>query len=72
VAVQSSRKEMALGPRPGQKIRSGVVPPQQDIKVSPTEPGPGASHDGLDNSNDIPALPSELNSGDAAMIDLDE
>ena len=25
--VQSSRKEIALGPRPGQKIRSGVVPP---------------------------------------------
>ena len=29
-AVRTSRKDINLGPRPGPKIRSGVMPPKRD------------------------------------------
>ncbi|KAG6866330.1 hypothetical protein C0991_005797 [Blastosporella zonata] len=59
-ALQSSRKDIALGPRPGQRIRSGVVAPAKGV----------ALHD-MDSSDDeLPEHPSELKVGDV-MIDLD-
>jgi hypothetical protein len=64
---------MALGPRPGQKRRSGVVRPHQDIKVHPTDPDSGGLHDDVDNSgNETPAIRSQLDLRDVQMVDLDD
>jgi minichromosome maintenance protein 10 len=73
-ALQSSRKEkeIALGPRPGQKIRSGVVAPHKDKKALPPNPDPDELHDDLDGlCNKMPAEPPGQD-GDSSMIDLDD
>ncbi|RDB23749.1 DNA replication licensing factor mcm10 [Hypsizygus marmoreus] len=70
-ALQSARKEIALGPRPGPKIRSGVMAPActADSKVA------GALKTGslrdIDGSDDeLPANPSDQKN--EGMIDLDD
>jgi hypothetical protein len=62
-----------LGPRPGQKIRSGVVPPPQDIKMLHTDPDTKNLHGDLDDlGNEIPAKAPQVGLGDTSMIDLDD
>ncbi|KAG6909164.1 hypothetical protein DXG01_001791 [Tephrocybe rancida] len=64
-AVQSSRKDIALGPRPGQRVRSNVVVPAPKSTTKAT-----ALRD-LDSSDDeLPEHPSEQKLADV-MIDLD-
>lgn len=77
-AVQSSRKEIELGPRPGQRVRSGVVVPPKfsGSKTATASATAEATHD-LDDSNgeleremeeiDSFGKPTLLNN----MVDLD-
>src|ERR1700691_770347 len=52
-AVQSSRKEIELGPRPGQRIRSGVVvPPNLLGSKNATSSAPAELNHDLENSDD--------------------
>ncbi|KAJ7730674.1 hypothetical protein DFH07DRAFT_781519 [Mycena maculata] len=70
--VQSSRKKIVLGPRPGDKIRSGAVAPAP--KPKQTKPVDLALlHD--DSSDDMPLSvlpPSARPEGDSKMVDLDD
>ncbi|KAF5376070.1 hypothetical protein D9615_007682 [Tricholomella constricta] len=68
--LQSSRKEIVLCPRPGQRIRSGVVAPVSK------NPKPSLRDVNLDDSDDdLPAHPMEQKEQmrtEDVMIDLDE
>lgn len=68
-AVQSSRKEIELGPRPGQRIRSGVVvpanPPSSKTPAAPAE----LTYDLDDSDRELERqLGKPLNN----MVDLDD
>ncbi|KAJ7456966.1 hypothetical protein FB451DRAFT_1407015 [Mycena latifolia] len=78
-AVQASRKTIALGPRPGDKIRSGVVAPvsasKSNLKQKPKRPFDLTRlHD--DSDDDMPAaisLPKpEKPEENEKMVDLDD
>jgi hypothetical protein len=62
--VQSARKDIVLGPRPGQRIRSGVVAPPSAQKDKPPVVVHGLGDD-LEESSPRKPLMNE-------MIDLDE
>ncbi|KAJ6554521.1 hypothetical protein B0H19DRAFT_1029700 [Mycena capillaripes] len=73
--LQSSRKPIQLGPKPGEKVRSGVIAPKPKLKkkkpVDLTH-----LHDDSDSGSDIPASislrkPTEPDP-DVEMVDLDD
>ncbi|KAJ6578836.1 hypothetical protein DFH09DRAFT_1030713 [Mycena vulgaris] len=84
--VQSSRKTIALGPRPGDKIRSGVVAPGQaqasKAKLNPKpKPKPkrpfDLTHMHSDSEDDMPATvsiskPAQQPEESTKMVDLDD
>ncbi|GLB44212.1 putative primase zinc finger [Lyophyllum shimeji] len=67
-ALQSSRKEIILGPRPGQRIRSGVVAPVLEDCKTPLGTGEVRYPD--DSDDELPVHPIEHK--EDAMIDLDD
>lgn len=75
-ALQSSRKEIALGPRPGQRIRSGVVAPVRTSSGEfsrPTTIQPAILCDLDDSDDDLePAIPPSHSACTTEMVDLDD
>ncbi|KAJ7146150.1 hypothetical protein C8R44DRAFT_836988 [Mycena epipterygia] len=53
--VQASRKTIALGPRRGEKVRSGVIAPGSKPKPKPTKPFDLTHHHDFDSDDDMPA-----------------
>ena len=51
--MQSSRKEIELGPRPGQRIRSGVVVPPNLVATKTTSVMTDATHDLGDSDGEV-------------------
>jgi minichromosome maintenance protein 10 len=70
--VQSSRKEIELGPRPGQRIRSGVVVPSNlsATKNATASIAAEATHDLDDSDGELERGLDEINMLDN-MVDLD-
>ncbi|KAF9468289.1 hypothetical protein BDZ94DRAFT_1209274 [Collybia nuda] len=62
-AAQTARKIIALGPRPGQKIRSGVTAPRHEVKAPPP-----ADIDLDESDDDLPLGPLEPKK----VVDIDE
>ncbi|KAG5642700.1 hypothetical protein DXG03_002302 [Asterophora parasitica] len=70
-ALQSSRKDIILAPRPGQRIRSGVVAPvSRDSKASLRDVT-DVDLDNVNSDDDLPACPTEKQDQENRMIDLD-
>lgn len=70
-AVQSSRKEIELGPRPGQRIRSGVVVPTSRMEASSaTESISHSLGDSADEGDSISFGIPKLLEGEK-LVDLD-
>lgn len=55
MAVQNGRKKIALGPKPGEKVRSGVVAPQRE-REDEGGTGDGFSHVGVGDTGDQSGL----------------
>ncbi|KAG5651312.1 hypothetical protein H0H81_009113 [Sphagnurus paluster] len=66
-ALQSSRKEIILAPRPGQRIRSGVVAPITKPTRAPSAP---RDFDDFNEDEVFPIYPGEVK--EDVMIDLDD
>jgi len=60
-AVQSSRKEVKLGPRPGQRIRSGVVVPSNLLAIKMASAVTDATHDSDDSNGEVERGFEEMN-----------
>ncbi|KAF9555732.1 hypothetical protein CPC08DRAFT_726184 [Agrocybe pediades] len=67
-ALQNARKDIALGPKPGPRIRSGVFAPKQE-KPSKQEV---KVHDGGGSDDELPDRVSHRAGGEEEMIDLDD
>jgi minichromosome maintenance protein 10 len=68
VALHSSRKQIELGPRPGQRIRSGVfAPPNRTDEILKAASGDDAGLQELDRE----ATPSKVLASPVQMVDLD-
>ena len=63
----ASRKDIALGPRPGQRIRSGVVAPRARAKLPDTE----EDEDVADFEAEMASFGRPALLEDEKMVDLD-
>jgi hypothetical protein len=76
-AVRTSRKDIDLGPRPGPKIRSGVITPKREVTlVKPSDNEQSKDPESpCDSDNEEDEMPDKLATKSQVvekMIDLDE
>ncbi|KAJ7452095.1 hypothetical protein B0H11DRAFT_1876737 [Mycena galericulata] len=67
--LQASRKKIVLGPRPGDKIRSGVIAPAPKPKKKPVDLA--HLHDDSDDDMQLSVLPTSVQP-EEPMVDLDD
>lgn len=65
--MQTSRKRIALGPRPGERIRSGVVAPAEKPRIAK----PVELRDLDDSEDDLPERVTARKSTEPMLVDLD-
>ncbi|PPQ80327.1 hypothetical protein CVT25_003609 [Psilocybe cyanescens] len=76
-AVLQGRKDIALGPKPGPRIRSGVIAPKRD-KVAPTEGKEQMCDLGSGSDDELPETLTQsgravkANESEVKMVDLDD